>query len=49
MMEQHLRTMEQFLQVQQQVMSSYLAGRRGTVNQPRRGPFFNEIVEVVPG
>ena len=49
-MEQHLRTMEQFLQVQQQVMSSYLSARRGKANPPWRSlPFFNEIGEIVAG
>jgi phosphopantetheinyl transferase len=42
--------MEQFLQVQQQVMSSYFSTCWGKADSPGRSlPFFNEIGEIVPG
>jgi len=54
LMEEHLSTMEQFVRTQEEVMAAYLAARQGAprpaATQPRsRFPFFNEIVEVVPG
>ncbi len=52
-MEQHLRTMEQFLATQQQVMAGFLAKRNGhaTPSTPaiQSRPFITEIVEVNPG
>lgn len=49
-MREHLGVMEQLVRTQQEVMAAYLAARQGRP-QPRqhRFPFFNEIVEVVPG
>jgi acyl transferase domain-containing protein len=53
-MREHLSVMERLVRTQQEVMAAYLAARQGTP-QPaaappqRRFPFFNEVVEVVPG
>ena len=53
---EHLSTIEQLIQTQQQVMSAYLAARQRVpvaetepVSQKPRFPFFNEIVEITPG
>jgi len=47
----HLRTMERFLEVEQQIMNSYLAERQTALpNTPVvRGPFLTEVLELVPG
>jgi acyl transferase domain-containing protein len=52
MMQEHLSTMEQFVQTQQEVMAAYLAARQGTppaATPSPRFPFFHDIVEIVPG
>jgi acyl transferase domain-containing protein/phosphopantetheinyl transferase len=51
---EHLSTIEQLVRTQQQVMAAYLAARQRTplpqtIPQQPGLPFFNEIVEVVPG
>ena len=70
-LQEHLRTMEQFMRTQQEVMTAYLSARQvngktaaaapplpppapATVPPPapaaaRKRPFYQEIVEVVPG
>jgi phosphopantetheinyl transferase (holo-ACP synthase) len=51
-MQEHLSTMEQFVQTQQEVMAAYLAARQGTppaAAPSSRFPFFHDIVEIVPG
>jgi acyl transferase domain-containing protein len=49
-MREHLSVMEQLVRTQHEVMAAYLAARQGrTQPQQRRFPFFNEVVEVVPG
>lgn len=49
MMEEHFRTMEQFMRTQQEVMASYLSARQGASRPLRRFPFLREIVERTPG
>jgi acyl transferase domain-containing protein/phosphopantetheinyl transferase (holo-ACP synthase) len=51
LMLEHLSTMEQLVRTQQEVMAAYLAAQqhRPAAPQPSRFPFFNEVVEVVPG
>lgn len=54
LMQEHLSTMEQLVRTQQEVMAAYLAARQGVRQAPAaaqsgRVPFFNEIVENVPG
>jgi len=52
LMQEHLSTMEQLVQTQQQVMAAYLAARQGmppAVAPPPRFPFFHDVVEIVPG
>jgi acyl transferase domain-containing protein/phosphopantetheinyl transferase (holo-ACP synthase) len=55
-LDQHMRTMEQFLAAEQQIMSTYLAGRRRPAPSspvvapaPQLFPFITETIELVPG
>ncbi len=51
-LQQHLHTMRQFLEVQQRMMGAYLASRGGVpapAPQPRPLPFVTEILELSPG
>jgi acyl transferase domain-containing protein len=47
LMQEHLSTMEEFVRAQQEIMTAYLGS--SSAAQPPRSPFFNEIVETVPG